>query len=85
MDESRIFLMPLMINNEKFYCERKGKISPFTFLFVGRLVAHKNVEALIEKFNAHFADKNAVLRIFELFEILPETAPITPIIFFSCV
>ena len=63
MDESRIFLMPLMINNEKFYCERKEKITPFTFLFVGRLVAHKNVEALIEKFNAHFADKNAVLRI----------------------
>ena len=63
MDESRIFLMPLMINNEKFYCERKEKITPFTFLFVGRLVMHKNVEALIEKFNAYFADKNAVLRI----------------------
>ena len=51
--------------------QRFSKAKPFekfndnkmNILFVGRLVAHKNVEALIEKFNAYFSDKNAVLRI----------------------
>ena len=54
---------PMMVDNTKFL--NKNRLNPdvFTFLFVGRLVAHKNAEALIEKFNAYFSDKNAVLRI----------------------
>ena len=35
----------------------------FTFLNVGRLVKHKNVEGMIRQFNRFFSDKNVMLRI----------------------
>ena len=63
MFEDRIFLMPMMVDNTKFYCDNKVLPKPFTFLYVGRLIKHKNVEALIQQFNTHFSDKNAILRI----------------------
>ena len=63
MLEDRIFLMPMMVDNTKFYCDNKVFPKVFTFLYVGRLIKHKNVEALIQQFNAHFSDKNAILRI----------------------
>jgi glycosyltransferase involved in cell wall biosynthesis len=63
MLEDRIFLMPMMVGNTKFYCDNKVFPKAFTFLYVGRLIKHKNVEALIQQFNAHFSDKNAILRI----------------------
>lgn len=63
MLEDRIFLMPMMVDNKKFYCDKKAFPKPFTFLYVGRIIKHKNVEALIQQFNAKFNAKDAVLRI----------------------
>ena len=63
MIEDRIFLMPMMVNNKKFYCDNKVYPKPFTFLYVGRLLKHKNVEALIQQFNIKFSEKDAVLKI----------------------
>jgi len=63
MLEDCIFLMPMMVDNTKFYCDNKVLPKPFTFLYVGRLIKHKNVEALIQQFNTNFNDKDAVLRI----------------------
>ena len=63
MLEDRIFLMPMMVDNTKFYCDNKVFPKPFTFLYVGRIIKHKNVEALIHQFNTKFNDKDAVLRI----------------------
>jgi glycosyltransferase involved in cell wall biosynthesis len=63
MKENRIFLMPMMVDNSKFYQEEKLFPEIFTFLFVGRLVKHKNVENLIQQFNQNFSDKSAVLKI----------------------
>jgi len=63
MKEDRIFLMPMMVDNSKFYSVKKYPHNPFTFLFVGRLVSHKNVEHLIQQFNINFSDKDAILKI----------------------
>tara|TARA_B100000795_G_scaffold117949_1_gene87756 strand:- start:210 stop:1265 length:1056 start_codon:yes stop_codon:yes gene_type:complete len=63
MKEERIFLMPMMVDSLKFYADKKYIASPFTFLFVGRLVSHKNVEHLIQQFNIIFSDKDAILKI----------------------
>lgn len=35
MKEDRIFLMPMMVDNSKFYTDKKKFPKPFTFLFVG--------------------------------------------------
>ncbi|MEG1574630.1 MAG: glycosyltransferase family 4 protein [Bacteroidales bacterium] len=52
MPKSRIMLMPMMIDNNKFkndnYNERSR--SPFTFLYVGRLIECKNITVMIEAF-----------------------------------
>ena len=63
MHEDRIFLIPMMVDNQKFYYNNKVLPQPFTFLYVGRIIKHKNVEALIKQFNEKFNDKNAVLNI----------------------
>jgi len=63
MTEERIFLMPMMVNNAKFYQAQKQYPEFFTFLYVGRLVKHKNVESLIQQFNNHFFNKDAILKI----------------------
>jgi len=63
MLEDRIFLMPMMVDNAKFYCDKKALPTPFTFLYVGRIIKHKNVEALIQQFNTNFNTKDAILRI----------------------
>ena len=63
MQGERIFLMPMMVDNSKFY--QKNKVLPevFYFLYVGRLVKHKNVEELIKVFKSRFSNLNAELRI----------------------
>jgi glycosyltransferase involved in cell wall biosynthesis len=63
MKEDRIFLMPMMVDHKKFYCDNKVYPKPFTFLYVGRLIKHKNVEQLIQQFYINFSDKDAVLKI----------------------
>ncbi len=61
MNEERIFLMPMMVNNEKFeYSKKKRKRSPFTFLYVGRIIPHKNVEMLIKSFIEAFGGSEDV-------------------------
>ena len=56
MNEKRIFLMPMMVNNEKFRNYKPEKKTPFVFLYVGRLVRHKNVEKLIKAFLQAFGN-----------------------------
>ena len=63
MKEDRIFLMPMMVDNSKFYINKKQIPNTFTFLFIGRLVSYKNVEHLIQQFNIKFSDKDAALKI----------------------
>jgi len=63
MKEDRIFLMPMMVDNFKFYQNKKQFPELFTFLYVGRLVKHKNVEGLIKEFYNNFSDKSVVLKI----------------------
>tara|TARA_B100000214_G_scaffold115562_1_gene81601 strand:+ start:1215 stop:2279 length:1065 start_codon:yes stop_codon:yes gene_type:complete len=63
MKEHNIFLMPMMVNNLKFFQSKKFFPKIFTFLYVGRLVKHKNVESLIQTFNKHFTDKNVIIKI----------------------
>ena len=61
MAEERIFLMPMMVNNQKFSTTRPKPDSPFTFLYVGRIIPHKNVQTLIESFQKAFSDRSDVL------------------------
>ena len=61
MKEERIFLMPMMVDNSKFYDIKKLPASPFTFLFVGRLLDTKNVDKLCQQFISLFANKKAKL------------------------
>ena len=63
MKEERIFLMPLMVNNARFYSKHRFFPDTFTFLYVGRLIKGKGVEQLIKQFNRNFASKNSNLRI----------------------
>ena len=44
MKEERIFLMPLMVNNARFYSKHRFFPDTFTFLYVGRLIKSKGVE-----------------------------------------
>lgn len=57
MPEERIFLMPMVVNNDKF----KGKIrslgKPFHFLYVGRIVPVKSIDLMIRAFIKSFDDK----------------------------
>lgn len=53
MPSSRIFLMPMMVDNHKFEnraFEMKS-MKPFNFLYVGRLIEHKNVRMLLGAFD----------------------------------
>ena len=63
MKEKNIFLMPLMVNNFKFYPKNVINKKEFIFLFVGRLIKRKNIESLINVFNYKFGDKKAILKI----------------------
>ena len=63
MREKNIFLMPLMVNNFKFYPKNVIHKKEFIFLFVGRLIKRKNIESLINVFNYQFKDKKAILKI----------------------
>lgn len=60
MNEERIYLMPMMVNNDKYY---HNKIFPdiFTLLYVGRLFKTKNVDVLCRTFLDNFSDKDARL------------------------
>jgi glycosyltransferase involved in cell wall biosynthesis len=61
MKEERIFMIPMMVNNKKYYHENKIFPGKFTFLFVGRLLDTKNVDVLCERFLSAFSDKDSEL------------------------
>lgn len=64
MEEENIFLMPMMVNNQKFFMKEKRPESPFIFLYVGRIIPHKNVEFLIKEFLKSFdSHSNVYLKI----------------------
>ena len=63
MNTERIFLMPLMVNNSRFFTKKKVFPKIFTFLYVGRLIKRKNVESLINVFNKKFSENKVVLKI----------------------
>ena len=63
MHKERIFLMPMMVDNNKFYYIKRDFSRPFNFLYVGRILRHKNIEVLINQFIKNFSDKSASLRI----------------------
>ncbi len=62
MDEERIFLLPMMVNNSKFNIQKQFP-DIFTFLYVGRIVPHKNIEQIINEFNAKFSNLPCFLKI----------------------
>lgn len=61
MKEERIFMIPMMIDNKKYYQDDKIFPEIFTFLFVGRILDTKNVDVLCDKFLSSFSDKKAQL------------------------
>ena len=61
MTEDRIYLMPMMVDNDKYYLDNKIFPEVFTFLFVGRLIDTKNVDKLCEIFISAFSDLKAQL------------------------
>ena len=61
MKEERIFVIPMIVNNKKYYHENKTFPDKFTFLFVGRLLDTKNVDVLCERFLSAFSDKDSEL------------------------
>ena len=61
MKEERIFVIPMIVNNKKYYHENKTFPDKFTFLFVGRLLDTKNVDVLCERFLSAFSEKDSEL------------------------
>ena len=59
MDKHRVFLLPMMIDNQKFFrIIKKQSSSILTFLYVGRLDPEKNVNLLINAFKSKFESNN---------------------------
>ena len=71
MPESHIFLMPMTVNNAKFRCPTPRPEKPFRFLYVGRIIAIKNIEMMIDAFAETFSnDENVELQIVGRGELL---------------
>jgi len=60
MPEKRVFLMPMMVDNEKYYNTEKSQRDGFTFLYVGRVVECKNLQVLFDAFVKQFAGNGNV-------------------------
>lgn len=61
MPDSRIFLMPMMVDNVAFrFFPRKASKKSFTFLYVGRVVTVKNIGLLLNAFAETFGSSNDV-------------------------
>lgn len=61
MKEKRIFLMPMMVDNAKFYrTDTEKQEKPFVFLYVGRIVDCKNIGVMLEAFVRAFGDNKDV-------------------------
>jgi len=60
LPEKHIFLMPMMVDNEKYYRTEKSQHDCFTFLYVGRVVECKNLQILFDAFVKQFAENDNV-------------------------
>ena len=58
MKDNHIFLMPMMVNNQKFFMCEDRTHDTFKFLYVGRVVECKNIEVILNAFVNTF-EKNA--------------------------
>jgi len=62
MDKHRIFLLPMMIDNLKYFRpEKRDSNKSFSFLCVGRLIPEKNIEMLLDAFKNKFMNSNTQL------------------------
>lgn len=72
MKDNHIFLMPMMVKNEKFFKSDDRVRDTFNFLYVGRVVECKNIELLLKAFvNTFKTDTNVCLDIVGDGELLP--------------
>lgn len=61
MAEERVCLMPMVVNNEKFYRKSADKkVYPFRFLYVGRIIDVKNLPVMLDAFVKAFGGGNGV-------------------------
>ena len=60
MAEDRIFLMPMMVDNSRFFATEEKQARPFVFLYVGRIVACKNLEVMLNAFIQAFGNREDV-------------------------
>ncbi len=63
MQENKIFLMPMLVDNSRFIKDDILEQNPFRFLFVGRFIPTKNIDRLVHLFVKHFSGLNAELHI----------------------
>lgn len=64
MPDERIYLMPMVVDNESFRIPPKREQDKFTFLYVGRIIPIKNIEKMIEAFiSAYVGNERVILRI----------------------
>jgi len=61
MQENKIFLMPMLVDNSRFIKDEILEKNPFRFLFVGRFIPTKNIDKLVQLFVKHFSGLNAEL------------------------
>ena len=61
LSEDHIFLMPMMVDNSKFYNKSTRISNAFTFLYVGRIVDCKNLVTLLNAFVERFVGRDDVI------------------------
>ena len=63
MEKERVFLLPMMIDNEKYYKTEEEVKQSFVFLCVGRLIPEKSIDILIDAFSNIFTNIDVQLLI----------------------
>ena len=61
LSDDRLFLLPMVVDNNKFFSQPKNFPKTFTYLYVGRLIPTKNIDILCQIFMQKFLDKDAKL------------------------
>ena len=73
MKDNHIFLMPMMVNNQKFFMCEDRTHDAFKFLYVGRVVECKNIEVILNAFVSTFEkNTNVFLDIVGDGDLLPQ-------------
>lgn len=60
MLQERVMLMPMMVDNSRFYCTTERRNHPFRFLYVGRVTRVKNIAVMIDAFLSKFSKADHV-------------------------